>query len=129
MPRCRRSITIWNSSTSGRKKSSVTSRLKANSKCPCHPERDCFAAALLAMTALCCHCERSEAISWKRATYGPRGLPMYYSTERILTSHAGSLPRPPELRELVVARTNGQPYDAAALDRRLGEAVAEVVKQ
>jgi 5-methyltetrahydropteroyltriglutamate--homocysteine methyltransferase len=54
---------------------------------------------------------------------------MYYSTERILTTHAGSLPRPPELRELVVARTNGQPYDAAALDRRLGEAVAEVVKQ
>ena len=54
---------------------------------------------------------------------------MYYSTERILTTHAGSLPRPPELRELVVARTSGQPYDAAALDRRLGEAVAEVVKQ
>src|SRR5437762_5673095 len=54
---------------------------------------------------------------------------MLYSNDRILTTHAGSLPRPADLRELVVARTNGQPYDAAALDRRLTEAVAEVVKQ
>ena len=44
---------------------------------------------------------------------------MYYSTDRILTTHAGSLPRPPELRELVVARANGQSYDTAALDRGL----------
>src|SRR5215212_7981581 len=26
-------------------------------------DRDCFVAALLAMTTTCCHCERSEAIS------------------------------------------------------------------
>jgi 5-methyltetrahydropteroyltriglutamate--homocysteine methyltransferase len=54
---------------------------------------------------------------------------MLYSKDRILTTHAGSLPRPPELREFVVARTNGQAYDSAALDRHLTEAVAEVVKQ
>ena len=54
---------------------------------------------------------------------------MYYSTERILTTHAGSLPRPPELREMVVARTSGQSYDAAALDRRLTAAVADIVQQ
>src|SRR5438552_7672 len=42
---------------------------------------------------------------------------MLYSNDRILTTHAGSLPRPAELREMVVARTNGQAYDAAALDR------------
>ena len=54
---------------------------------------------------------------------------MYYSTDRILTTHAGSLPRPPELREMIVARANGQPFDAAALDRQLTEAVADVVKQ
>ena len=54
---------------------------------------------------------------------------MYYSTDRILTTHAGSLPRPPELREMVVARTSGQSYDAAALDERLTAAVAAVVGQ
>jgi 5-methyltetrahydropteroyltriglutamate--homocysteine methyltransferase len=54
---------------------------------------------------------------------------MLYSKDRILTTHAGSLPRPPELRELVVARTNGRAYDSATLDRHLTEAVAEVVKQ
>src|SRR5437763_7546484 len=54
---------------------------------------------------------------------------MLYSNDRILTTHAGSLPRPLDLRDMVIARTGGQPYDAAALDRRLTEAVAEVVKQ
>jgi 5-methyltetrahydropteroyltriglutamate--homocysteine methyltransferase len=54
---------------------------------------------------------------------------MLYSTDRILTTHAGSLPRPADLREMVVARTRGEAYDAAALDRRLNSAVAEVVRQ
>src|SRR5438132_421736 len=54
---------------------------------------------------------------------------MYYSTERILTTHAGSLPRPPDLREMIVAKTAGQPYDAAALDGRLRSAVVDVVRQ
>src|SRR5437763_361055 len=54
---------------------------------------------------------------------------MLYSTDRILTTHAGSLPRPADLRELVVARTRGDTYDRAALDRRLTTAVAEVVRQ
>src|SRR6266851_6373466 len=30
-------------------------------------DRDCFVAVLLAMTILCCHCERSEAISRSRS--------------------------------------------------------------
>jgi 5-methyltetrahydropteroyltriglutamate--homocysteine methyltransferase len=54
---------------------------------------------------------------------------MLYSTERILTTHAGSLPRPADLREMVLAKANGAPFDAAALDRRLRSAVAEVVHQ
>jgi 5-methyltetrahydropteroyltriglutamate--homocysteine methyltransferase len=54
---------------------------------------------------------------------------MHYSTERILVTHAGSLPRPSDLRAMVVARTTGQPYDAAALDARLKSAVAEVVRK
>ena len=32
---------------------------------------------------------------------------MLYSTDRILTTHAGSLPRPADLREMVVARASG----------------------
>jgi 5-methyltetrahydropteroyltriglutamate--homocysteine methyltransferase len=53
---------------------------------------------------------------------------MLYSTDRIMTAHAGSLPRPDDLREMVVAKANGEPYDAAALDRRLKSAVAETVR-
>ena len=36
---------------------------------------------------------------------------MKRGTGRILTTHAGSLPRSPELRELVYARAEGRPYD------------------
>ena len=54
---------------------------------------------------------------------------MLYSTDRILTTHAGSLPRPADLREMVVARARGDAYDAEALAVRLKSAVAEVVRQ
>jgi methionine synthase II (cobalamin-independent) len=54
---------------------------------------------------------------------------MIYSTDRILTTHAGSLPRPEGLLELVLARTRGEPIDQAALARCLASAVAEVVRQ
>jgi 5-methyltetrahydropteroyltriglutamate--homocysteine methyltransferase len=54
---------------------------------------------------------------------------MHYSTERILVTHAGSLPRPADLRRLVVAKTAGEPYDQAALDARLTSAVAEIVRR
>ena len=53
---------------------------------------------------------------------------MHYTTDRILVTHAGSLPRSPDLRAMVVAKSGGQDYDAAALDRRLKEAVAETVR-
>ena|SRR5260221_8758448 len=54
---------------------------------------------------------------------------MLYSTDRILTTHAGSLPRPPELREMVLAKANGAPFDQAAFDARLRAAVAETVRR
>jgi len=54
---------------------------------------------------------------------------MLYSTERIMTAHAGSLPRPPDLRDMVVAKANGAPYDAATLEGRLKTAVAEIVRR
>jgi 5-methyltetrahydropteroyltriglutamate--homocysteine methyltransferase len=53
---------------------------------------------------------------------------MLYSTDRIMTTHAGSLPRPAELRGMVVAKANGEPYDAVAFDQCLKSAVAETVR-
>ena len=50
------------------------------------------------------------------------------SDKRILTTHAGSLHRPPGLREIVQAKARGEGYDEADLDRRLKVGVAEVVK-
>ena len=47
--------------------------------------------------------------------------------ERILTTHAGSLPRPPELIELIWAKMDGQAVDQAELDRRVSAAVQGVV--
>ena len=54
---------------------------------------------------------------------------MLYSIDRILTTHAGSLPRPPDLRDMVFAKANGEPYDPTELDERLKSAVAEVVRR
>jgi 5-methyltetrahydropteroyltriglutamate--homocysteine methyltransferase len=54
---------------------------------------------------------------------------MKLSTERILTTHAGSLPRPPDLLELMQANESGRPRDQQAYDARLRSAVAEVVRK
>ena len=48
---------------------------------------------------------------------------------RIQTMHAGSLPRPADLFEMILAKEAGTLADQEKLDARLGEAVAEVVKQ
>jgi 5-methyltetrahydropteroyltriglutamate--homocysteine methyltransferase len=50
-------------------------------------------------------------------------------TDRILTTHAGSLPRPIDLLEMVRAKVRGEAIDEAAFARRLPEAVAEIVRQ
>jgi 5-methyltetrahydropteroyltriglutamate--homocysteine methyltransferase len=52
---------------------------------------------------------------------------MKHSTDRILTTFAGSLARPPDLLETMHAREHGQPYDQEAYARRVRRAVAEVV--
>jgi 5-methyltetrahydropteroyltriglutamate--homocysteine methyltransferase len=49
--------------------------------------------------------------------------------ERILTTHAGSLPRPDELADMIWARMDGQEVDTAALDARIDSAVAEVIEK
>ena len=53
---------------------------------------------------------------------------MKRSISRILTTHAGSLPRPEELRALITARSEGQPVDQAALAEQLKSAVTETVR-
>ena len=52
---------------------------------------------------------------------------MKRSDQRILTTHVGSLPRPPALRDLLVRRDRGEPVDAAALAREADAAVSHVV--
>jgi 5-methyltetrahydropteroyltriglutamate--homocysteine methyltransferase len=54
---------------------------------------------------------------------------MQRSIERILTTHAGSLPRPDDLRDMLIAKDGGRPYDQAAFAMRVRSAVAEVVRQ
>jgi 5-methyltetrahydropteroyltriglutamate--homocysteine methyltransferase len=49
-------------------------------------------------------------------------------TDRILTTHTGSLPRPPDLVEMLRANESGEPIDPAAFRRRVREAVDEVVR-
>ena len=54
---------------------------------------------------------------------------MKRSLDRILTTHTGSLPRPPDLIRTMFAREEGVPVDRAALAGRIREAVAEVVRR
>ncbi len=53
---------------------------------------------------------------------------MRRSADRILTTHTGSLPRPPELLSLSSTKT-GPPKDPAVYAERLLEAVAEIVRR
>jgi 5-methyltetrahydropteroyltriglutamate--homocysteine methyltransferase len=52
---------------------------------------------------------------------------MRRSTDRILTTHAGSLPRPPDLTRMMWDLLDGKSVDEGKLRARVREAVAEVV--
>jgi 5-methyltetrahydropteroyltriglutamate--homocysteine methyltransferase len=54
---------------------------------------------------------------------------MKRSTDRILTTHVGSLIRPPALREFLAAKEAGEPFDKAAYAKCLKESVAQVVRK
>jgi 5-methyltetrahydropteroyltriglutamate--homocysteine methyltransferase len=49
------------------------------------------------------------------------------NTDRIMTTHIGSLPRPHPLLDVMKAKYSGQPYDHVAYDRMLAAAVADCV--
>lgn len=54
---------------------------------------------------------------------------MKRSTDRILTTHTGSLPRPADLVEMLYAQEKGELQDHAAFEARIRTATAEVVQQ
>ncbi len=54
---------------------------------------------------------------------------MKRSSERILTTHVGSLIRPPALIEFLGAQQEGRPVDEAAFQACLAASVAEIVRQ
>ena len=51
---------------------------------------------------------------------------MQWSTERILTTHTGSLPRPPELTRMYVRRSRGEAVDTEEI-KRLGKAAVALI--
>src|SRR5712691_8429726 len=54
---------------------------------------------------------------------------MKTSQDRILTTHVGSLPRPPDLRRLLVRKDQGEPYDKEELAREVRLAVVDIVSR
>ena len=50
-------------------------------------------------------------------------------TDRILTTHVGSLPRPQALLDILDAQDEGRAFDAAALDAAAAEAVGDTVRR
>jgi len=53
--------------------------------------------------------------------------PMKRSSDHILTTHVGSLIRPPQLQEFLRAKQIGKPYDQSAYGKCLKDSVADVV--
>jgi 5-methyltetrahydropteroyltriglutamate--homocysteine methyltransferase len=54
---------------------------------------------------------------------------MLRSTDRFLTTHTGSLPRPDDLIRIMYAKEEGVPVDPAALAARVSSAVADIVQK
>jgi 5-methyltetrahydropteroyltriglutamate--homocysteine methyltransferase len=54
---------------------------------------------------------------------------MKTSTDRILTTHVGSLARPVALLDTMKEKENGRPYDPATFDRQVADAVADRVRR
>src|SRR4051812_40335799 len=54
---------------------------------------------------------------------------MKTSTDRILTTHTGSLPRPKPLLDIILGREQGEKIDAVTFEAATAQAVDEVVAQ
>ena len=53
---------------------------------------------------------------------------MRYSTDRILVTHTGSLPRPRPLIDMILAENEGRPVDPAEYEDKLQRAVHDIVR-
>ena len=53
---------------------------------------------------------------------------MKLSTDRILTTHVGSLPRPQDVVDLIFAQDRGEPIDQAKFDSTVQRAVDDVIR-
>src|SRR3979490_3290671 len=51
------------------------------------------------------------------------------NTNRIQTTHIGSLPRPHDLLDLMKAKYSGKPYDQKTYDGMIAKAVADIVRK
>src|SRR5215475_6573943 len=74
-------------------------------------------------------CNAAAARTQRRPRHLRYAPAMKTSTERILTTHVGSIPRPDSVRSLLRARLAGQRIDEAELAARATEAVADVVRR
>jgi 5-methyltetrahydropteroyltriglutamate--homocysteine methyltransferase len=54
---------------------------------------------------------------------------MQRSTDRILTTHVGSLIRPQALQDFLRAKQSGQPFDHDAYAKYLKGSIAEIVRE
>src|SRR5580692_1231129 len=54
---------------------------------------------------------------------------MKLSTDRILTTHVGSLPRPQPVVDLLFAQDRGEPYDPATFDDTMAKGVCDIVNR
>src|SRR5207244_13271329 len=65
---------------------------------------------------ICCH---DRMIGQGPRTVNLEESAMKRSTDRILTTHCGSLPRPKDLLDMMKAKVSGQPFDQDAYARRV----------
>jgi 5-methyltetrahydropteroyltriglutamate--homocysteine methyltransferase len=56
-------------------------------------------------------------------------MSLQQNTDRIQTTHIGSLPRPHDVLDLLRAKFAGQPYDQNVLDAAIAQAVKESVRK
>src|SRR5262245_58003504 len=99
----------------------------------------CAACATREPVANRCRSRTLEARRWRPTTLPAflptirvctdgKGAPVKRSTDRVLTTHAGSLPRPDDVLAMVGARARGGFVDQSASRARLRDAVADIVR-
>jgi 5-methyltetrahydropteroyltriglutamate--homocysteine methyltransferase len=54
---------------------------------------------------------------------------MKRSTDRILTTHVGSLPRPPAVVDYLLRKERNQPFDSPGFERTMKQGVADIVER